>query len=303
MTNDIGFPFQGRIWYWKEASFGGGMSGTTFPISCYVQSVKVGTGDRNKPIRDIGSAQVVELMELAKEPTISIEYNPQVGDTLFADTVNRTSACTLPSFAFLIQANKSMPDSDKTSLYVVGAKPNTIKLAGGKGEPYTLTIDFLAKSVVTTTGHADTAPDPLAGKILTYNLAGSITKSSGHTAYVTNSIDITFNHNLTSYVDIGGDSPEYIVEGGMDITGSIDITLDGGGGVQMNEILNNTAFTLTLNMGTAGAPKVTLPGCEWDSGSLELNVSGEMMIDSIPFTAAPVSCVTDGTCISIVSTV
>jgi len=303
MTNDIGLPFQGRAWYWVESSFGGGMSGTTLPISCYVQSVEVGTGDRHMPIRDIGSAQIVELVELADEPTLSIEYYPQIGDTLMDDAIDRTSCCTLQSMAFLIEANKCMPDNDDTEIYITGAKANSIRISGSKGNPWTVTIDFLCKSMTTATGYGDTAPSPLAGAILTFNLAGSITKSAGHNAFITNSVDITVNQNLTPYIDIGGSNPEYIVEGGMDITGTIDISLDGGGGVHMAEVLANTSFTVTLNMGGAGAPKITMPGCEWDSGTLGLNVSGEAMINSAGFTAAPVSCVTDGVCTGIVSTV
>lgn len=303
MTNDIGFPFQGRAWYWVESSFGGGISGTTLPISCYIQSVKVGSGDRHVPIRDIGSAQAVELMELADEPTLSIEYNPQVGDTLIDDAVDRTSCCTLQSLAFLIEANKCMPDNDDTEIYVVGAKPNTVRISGRRGEPWTVTVDFLCKSIVTVTGYGDTTPDPLSGAILTFNLAGSLTKSAGHTAFITDSVDITINHNLSPYIDIGGSNPEYIVEGGMDISGTVDITLDGGGGVHMSEVLSNTAFQLTLNMGGAGAPQIVIPGCEWDSSTIDLNVSGEAMMDSVPFTSAPISCVTDGVCTDLVGTV
>jgi len=297
MTNDIGLPFQGRAWYWVESSFGGGISGTTLPISCYIQSVRIGSGDRHKPIRDIGTAQVVELMKLADAPTLHIEYNPQIGDTLLDDCVDRTSCCTLQSMAFLLETNKCMPDADDSEFYVTGAKANTVRISGSKDEPWLITVDFLCKSIVTVTGYGDTTPDPLAGAINTFNLVGgSITKSAGHSAYVTNSVDITINQNLTPYYDIGGANPEYIVDGAMDITGTCDITLDGGGGVQMAEVLANTAFTLTVNLGGAGAIQVVIPGCEWDNVEVDANVSGEAMISSVPFTAAPVSCVTDAVC-------
>ena len=298
MTNDIGLPFQGRLWYWVESSFGGGISGTTLPLSCFIQDVRIGSGDRSKPIRDISSAQVVELMELAAEPTLHIEYNPQIGDTMLDDAVDRTSCCTLQSMAFIIETNKCMPANDDTEVYVVGAKANTVRVSGSRGEPWTVTIDYLCKSITTATGYGDTAPDPLTGLICTFNLAGSITKSAGHNAFVTESVDISFNQNLKSYVDIGGSSPEYIVEGGMDITGSCDITLDGGGGVHMAEVLANTAFTLTLNMGASTAPAITIPGCQWDSGEIDKNTSGEAMLESAPFTAAPVSCITDVLCLT-----
>jgi len=297
MTNDIGLPFQGRAWYWVESSFGGGISGTTLPISCYIQSVRIGSGDRHKPIRDIGTAQVVELMKLADAPTLHIEYNPQIGDTLLDDCVDRTSCCTLQSMAFLIETNKCMPTADDSEFYVTGAKANTVRISGSRDEPWLITVDFLCKSIVTATGYGDTAPAPLAGAMNTFNLVGgSITKSAGHNAYITNSVDITINQNLTPYYDIGGANPEYIVDGAMDITGTCDISLDGGGGVQMAEVLANTAFTITLNLGGAGSIQVVIPGCEWDNVEIDASISGEAMISSVPFTAAPVSCVTDAVC-------
>jgi len=301
-TNDIGFPFQGRAWYWVESSFGGGLSGVTLPISCYIQDVRIGSGDRHKPIRDISAAQVKELMELADEPTLHIEYNPQVGDTLVDDAVDRTSCCTLQSMAFLVEANKCMPANDDSEFYIVGAKANTIRISGSKHEPWTVAIDFLCKSVVTTAPTASVAPAPLAGAILTYNLAGSITKTGGVSAFVTNAVDITINQNLTSYIDIGGANPEYIVEGAMDITGTCDITLDGGGSFHFAEVLSNTPFTLALAMDGAGAILVTIPGCEWDSAETDKNVSGEAMIEGAPFTAAPISCVTDTSCVTTIIT-
>ena len=107
MTNDIGFPYQGRAWYWVEATYGGGLSGTTLPISCWINDIRVGSGDRHKKIPNIQSAQSGTFMELADEPTLHIEYNPQIGDTLLDDAVDRTSCCTLQSMCFLLQNNNA----------------------------------------------------------------------------------------------------------------------------------------------------------------------------------------------------
>lgn len=312
-TQNIGYPFQGRIWFWTEATYGGGASGTTAPVSCYIQDVRIGSGDRSIPIRDIGSAQVCELMKQLPEPTLHVEYHPQAGDTLLELAADRTSCCTLRSLAFLVETNKCMPVAEDSQFYFVGCKGNTIRISGSKNTPYTIAIDFLTQSVVTINASTATAlastiaagaPDPLSGAILTFNLAGSIAKSAGVIARITNSIDITINQNLTSYASAGATAPEYLVEGQMDITGSIDISMDDGGAVQLTEIMANTAFTVTATLGAAvGSPIITLPGCEWDNGDIDVNISGEAMISPVPFTAAPVSCVTEGICATIITAV
>ena len=303
-TNDIGFPFQARGWYWIESTFGGGPSGTTLPISCYIQSVKIGTGDKTKPIRDISTAQVVLLMEQVDAPTLSVEYHPQIGDTLLADSVDRTSCCSLQSLSFYFESNKCMPADDSSCFFIEGAKADSVKISGSRDEPWTVTIDFLCKSMVTVAeAGADVAPDPLAGAMLTFNMAGSLAFSAGQGAYVTNSVDISISHNLSPLISIGESTASFIVEGGMDISGSVDITLDGGGGLHMTDVLDVTPFTLTIGMGGAGAPEITIPGCRWDNSVIDLNVSGEAMIESAPFTSAPQSCVTDGACITLMGTV
>jgi hypothetical protein len=304
MTNDIGFPFQGRVWYWVEDSYGVRSvptSTVTLPVSCYIQDARIGSGDRSKPIMDIQAAQVVELMSLVTEPTLHLEYNPQAGDTLFDDVVDRTSCCTLQSLAIMVETNKCMPDGDDSHFYFTGCKANTVSIAGGKGEPYTISIDFLAKSVSTAmvTVPYITAPAPLAGIITTFNLAGSIVYGTGHSAYVTNALNITFNNNLSPYIGIGGTTLAYLVEGAQDVSGSVDITLDGGGGVHFNDVVKNTAFTLTLTTGAAvGSIIITLPGCEWTNSEIDKNVSGEAMIESAPFVCALRSCITNGSCVT-----
>lgn len=304
-NNEIGYPFQATGHYWLEDSYGGGNSGTTYAISCYIQDARIGSGDRSKSIRDIGTADVTELMQLAEEPTLHVEYNPQVGDHLIEHAVELTSCCTNDSFAFAFKSNKCMPDSKNSEFYIVGAKPNTVRISGSKGEPWTVTMDFLCKSVVTVlTATQAVAADTLAGDILTFNLAGSITYAGTivESAYVTNSVDISFAHNLTPYVGLGSSNPDFIVNGARDISGSCDITLDSGGAFHYGDVNANRNFTLTLAMGGAGAPKLTIPGCQWDKSEVDLNVSGEAMIESAPFTSAPQSCVSS--CLTtIVSTV
>ena len=297
-VSDIGHPYQGKAWYWVETSYGGGLSGATLPISKYIQDIKIGTGDKGKDVRSIESAVVIERIEQTDEPTISIEYNPQIGDTLLDDVVDRDSCCILQSLAFEFGANTCGSGDNVTYYYGVGFKPSSVKISAAKNEPYTISIDFEGKSIVTSITAANTGADPsdLAGAICQFNVAGSITKVGGFNptgskvAYITDSIDITIDHQLSGYTDHDSTEKSFLVEGSMDISGSVNITLDGAGGMHFGEVKSLTDFILTINLGGAAAPKITLPGCNWDSSEVNINVSGEAMMESASFTAVPSAC-------------
>lgn len=297
-VSDITHPFQGKAWYWIEDTYGSGESTTTLPISKYVQDIKIGTGDKGKDVRSIFSAIVAERIEQTNEPTISVEYNPQADDTLIDDVIDRNSCCILQSIAFCVGANTCTGSGtdNETYYYAVGCKPSSVRIAGSKNEPYTVTVDFLAKSVATSVDATGEEPTALTGDILQFNVAGSITKTGGFNptgskiAYITNSIDITITHKLTGYTDHDSLTKAYLVEGEMDVSGTVDITLDGGGGMHFGEVQNFTDFIITINMGDAGAPIITLPGCNWDNSEVNINVSGEAMMESAPFTATPSAC-------------
>jgi len=297
-VSDIGHGFQGVAYYWVESSYGDGESGTTLPISKYIQDIKIGTGDKIKSIRSIEAPYIVKLIEQTNEPTLSIEYNPQVGDTLIDDSVDRDSCCVLQSLAFCFGANTctGAGSDDVTYYYAKGFKAGTVRISAAKNEPYTVTIDFEGQSIATSTSATGSEPTALAGDILQFNVAGSITKTGGFNptgskiAYITNSIDITITHQLTGYTDHDSLDKSYLVEGTLDVEGTVDITLDGAGGMHFGEVKNLTDFTITVNMGGAGAPKLTLPGCKWKSSEVPINVSGEAMMESASFTAVPTAC-------------
>jgi hypothetical protein len=297
-------PFQGKIWYWVEDSYGAGESGTTYPVSSYVQSVRIGTGDKGKDLRSIHSATVINRVQQTNEPVISVEYNPQVGDTLIEHVVERSSCCTLKSLAFCVGANTCVNDGDDASwFYVVGTKGSSIKISSSKNEPYTVSVDFEAKSI--TTGEVGSEPSALTGDILQFNVAGSISKAGGHVvdggkiAYITESIDITIDNQLTSYTDHDSLVKSYLIEGTMDVSGTVDISLDNGGALHMGEVLDFENFSITVNMGGTGAPKLTFSSCYWDRSEVDVNVSGEAMMENAPFTHVS----GESTCSGIVGTV
>jgi len=295
--DELGRPFQGTAYYWVESSYGIGESAPTLPISCKIQNIRIDTGDRHKVLKDIGSAVACHLLQQTDEPKVHLEYIPQCDDTLIDDVIDRSSCCTLQSLAMCVGANTCMPDTDDKSYYLIdGMKPSTVRISGSKNTEYLVVIDFEVQSVVTSTAATGTAPAVLTGDYLSFNVAGEITKSGGHVvnvdhiAFITNSIELTFTHKLTGYTDHDSTVKSYIIEGDMDVEGSVDITLDGGGAQHFGEVMANTAFTIQVDMGGVGCPRITLTDCEWKNTSVDINTGGEAMMNSSPFTAKPSSC-------------
>lgn len=299
MTLDkLGQPFQGEAWYWIEDSYAEGESSTTLPISCKVQNVRIDTGDRHKVLKDIGSPLACHLLKQTYEPKVHIEYIPQCDDTMIDDVIDRSSECTLQSIALFVNLNKEEDDSDdQSSYFIIGMKPSTVRITSSKNTEYLIVIDFEAQSV--STEHSSltaTRPSPLTGDYLAFNIAGEITKTGGHIvntdhiAFCTNSVEITVSHKLTGYTDHDSLYKSYLIEGDMDIEGSVDITLDGGGASHIYEVFQNTEFDLQIDLGGVGCPRLTLPDCQWKNASVNVDTGGEGLTNSTPFTCKPSSC-------------
>lgn len=292
----VGEPFKGKAYYWVEATYGGGETAVTLPISCKIQNIRIDTGDRHKVLKDIGSPLACKLLEQTKEPTVHLEYIPQCDDTLIDDVIDRTTCCTLQSLAMEVGANTCLDTDDQSWYYIIGMKPSTVRISASKNTEYLVVIDFEAKSVTTSTASTGTEPTALTGSYLAFNIAGEITKSGGwlvntnHIAFITDAIDITVSHQLTGYTDHDSTTKDYLIEGNMDIEGTVDITLDGGGAQHIGEVFANTDFTLTINLGGSGCPQLVLTACQWKNSSVNIDVSGEAMMTSAPFTCKPTSC-------------
>ncbi len=305
----LGKPFDGIIYYWLENTYGvvTEISLNSLPISCKVQDVRIDSGDRHKSLRDIGSPLVCNLLCQTYEPKLHIEYVPQYDDTMIDDVIDRVgTCCSLQSLSFAIGINKcETSEINKSWFRVTGAKPQTVRITGSKDMEYLVTVDYETQSIVSCLSTAvGTAPSVLTGAYCQFNVAGEIRKTGGlivntdHIAFICNSIDITVNHNLTGHTDHDSSTKAWLVEGAMDIEGSVDITLDGGGALHWGEVLANTAFEIEVDMGLAGAPRITMPACQWKNTSIDKNISSEAMMSSVPFECKPTSC---STIVSVVS--
>ena len=300
---ELGKPFDGIIYYWIEDSYGvvTEISLNSLPISCKVQDVRIDSGDRHKSLRSIESPLVCHFLQQINEPKLHLEYIPQTDDTMIDDTIDRVgTCCTLQSMSFAIGFNTCETGIDSSWFRVKGAKPQTVRITGSKNTEYMVVIDYETQSIVSVgSDEVGSEPAALAGAYCQFNVAGEIRKTGGlvvnvdHIAFITNSIDITVNHNLSGQTDHDALTKSYLVEGAMDVEGSVDITLDGGGAQHYGEVLANTAFTIEVDMANvATAPRITLPACQWKNTSLDKNISGEAMSSSVPFDCKPTSCST-----------
>lgn len=300
---ELGKAFDGVIWYWLESSYGNAtISTATLPISCKVQNVRIDSGDRIRARRSIESPLVCSFAAKINEPKLHVEYIPQVGDTMIDDVIDRIgSCCSLQSFSFAIGFNKCKTGDDTSWFRVKGAKAQTVRVAASKDADYMVVIDYETQSIVSVAEGAATCgtePTALVGAYLQFNVAGEIRKTGGlvvntdHIAFICNSIEFTVTNNLEGHTDHDALVKSFLTEGAMDIEGSVDITLDGGGAKHYAEVLANTAFEIVIDMGLVGAPRITLPACKWKSTSLDKNISSEAMSSSVPFECKPSSCST-----------
>jgi hypothetical protein len=292
MPTDIARPFGKVAWFTPPG-------GTETAIGTYIQNINISTGDKGKDIRGINNATIAGRMAQVNEPSLSIEYNPQCDDELMFYVCNRDNCGHLSELTIEVghtscsDATADPHGANYTYYLCEGCKPSSVRISAAKNEPYTVSIDFLAKSIVTSQTATGDEPSDLTGEILAFNIAGSIAKVGGHVvdtdkiAYITDNIDINIDHQLTPYADHDSVDLSYIVEGTMDVGGSVNITLDGGGGTHFAEVLAFSEFQLTVNMGGVDCPQIVLPGCTWNNATVPFSVGGEAMMSSSPFTCIP----------------
>jgi len=285
---ELGLPFRGSLWYWVESTYGGGASGATLPVSCKVLVARPGINDKHKKLRGIDSPCACSLLEQCTDPVFHLEYIPQSDDTLIDDVVDRDVYGKLQSLYFELGTNWNVETAtDRTFFEMVGCKAKTVRVAASFNTEYVITIDFSVKSATTATSPVGVAPTALAGAYQAFNIAGGITKNDADFAYIVDSIDITFEHNLIDKWDHDSLVKQYCIEGARDIDGTIDISLDEGGGKHWGEIMTQKEFNVVIDLGATGVahPRLTIPGCKWKSGEFEVNISGDLMSTSGPFSS------------------
>jgi hypothetical protein len=239
-------------------------------------------------LRGIDSPCACSLFEQATDIVLHIEYIPQCDDVFLDDIVDRNEYGKLDSLAFCIGANVNVAGgTDKTYFNLLGCKSKTVRVSSSFNNEYMITVDMSVKSGTTATTAIGTAPTSLTGAYLGFNVAGAIRKDGADIAYIVDSIDITFEQNLTDKWDHDSLIKQFCIEGARDFTGTVDVSLDEGGGKHWGEIMQQKEFDLIIDLGGTNCPRLTIPNCKWKSGEFDINLSNEPMMDSAPFTSHP----------------
>ena len=286
----LGYPFQGKIWYYVENSYGSGPTSTAYPISIKVLDARIGLGDKHKPLRGIDEPEADVLLEQCNDFTFHLEYIPQCGDTLLANAEQRSEdkQCDLSSLCFFLEVNSCVNSTDKTYYIIKGAKLKSVGISASHNTEYVFSMDFSVKESEITDSSSVTADEPtdLSGVLCAFNIAGSITDGDNNPlAYIVDSIDVTIDEGLKDYWDHDSIDKQYAIAGEKDITGSVDITLDEGGGNHLQDVIDQTEFSIKIALGGSGCPLITLSGCKWKSSEIDKNNAGDIMKESAPFTA------------------
>ena len=336
-TQEIGRPFQGSIDWFPENGYGTGLiktqnagdtgarsvtsissNGTNIfvqaarSVSSLVEVARMDTGDVNKYYRGIDSVYISKGTTSNIDYTFHLEYIPMAASTgiltqnlTFPDTLldlltDRMSSGTVHSLCFIVGANTSM--STKSYYKLTGCKCKNVEISGSEGEAWKVSADFSVADIATSATHPGSAatdghkPD---GYPLTFNVGGDITDGTNSFAYVTKSFSVTINHNLQDLWTIGSQSKTNCIEGAMDITGTMDISLDDGGAVHFQDVLDSeTETTVQIDLGDsnlggyAWVPRLSLTNVQFDSSSIDVSPGSEGMMESAPFTARQISVTT-----------
>lgn len=283
---DLGYPFQGDIWYWVESTYAGGVSGATFAISDAVQNVRIDTGEINKALKSISEPTVIDFSKTLVDPTLHIEWVLQpTTHSLATLCTGRINDCDLESMCFEIATN--LCRSTSTYYLLEGCKCKSITVSASQGENYMVSADFSVATITVSDTKTGVKPSAIGTDYAAFNVGGSITWNGVTGAYVTKSLSVTVNNNISDLYNVGDYEKVGAIPGAKDVTGTCDISLDGGGGTHFSEVIGGTDITsveFNTGIGTSSDGKLTLVEGRFDSTSVALDVGGEAMMTSVPFT-------------------
>ena len=313
---DVTRPFQNKLWYYDEATFGtcpvSIAAGTARPISCEWRVARMSAGDKHAVNYGASTPAPTTLWEQVDDYRFHLEYVPQCDDTLLSDCINRQTDAydwTCHSFSFMLGLNTHHQSvaagGDQSWFEICGAKADTIRLSSSRNNKWVVAIDFLVVDILTdgdasfitsfvTNGLTDLLaeePAALTGAYLGFNVAGRILKGAASFAYIVDSADITIEHNLNADgFDHDSKARQYAVEGRWAGSGSIDMSLDEGGGVHWYQVMNREEFSVTVSLGAVGCPEIILPSCQWVNPEISVEVEDSQLMRSASFNSCPSFC-------------
>jgi len=286
MTEWIGYPLSGVCYFEVEATYGAGFSGSQSRFSDSVIDARIETGDINMELRSISEPSLVGFQKAMVDPTLHIEYiyQPHAGVSAVTYFYTR-SGCDLDSMA--IEIGASTCSAESTYYYLTGCKAKSFTVSGTKGDAYKISVDFSVASLGIYGTAQGSDPGAIGTDYAMFSEAGSITWAGVTGAYITESFEFTVDNNLSEYYDVGSTEKVQAIPGARDITGSCDISMDGGGETHFDEVLAATDITsvkLDTGLATGAYGEFELENGRFDSTNIDLNTSSEGLMSSVPFT-------------------
>jgi hypothetical protein len=278
----VGYPLQGSIYYQVESDYGDGMqAGASVAISDAIENVRLESGEINMELRTISSPTIAAFAKANEDYSLHLEFVLQeaVSTSLVSWCVNRDS-CDIGSLAFMYGVNTTCGDASWYNIR--GAKCRSLTISADRGDFYKVTADFSVASVDIAATSTGTAPDALGTDFAAFNVAGGITWSGVTGAYVTDSFTITVDNDLEDLYDVGSPNKRAAIPKQKKITGSCDISLDGGGGTHFSEVVGGTDITsLAFDTGVSGT--ITLTNGRFNNTQVNQDTTGGIL-NSVPFT-------------------
>jgi len=307
-------PFQGYVLYSVETSYSTPPSKGTAYVSDVILDAKISTGDMQKPIWGISQPSLYTYISQPSDYTLHLEWVSQATTKSLATAcINRWGGLLggaisgdLPSLEFMICNNSKATGGTaaKTYVKVKGAKNKSITYTAKRGEAIIWSADFSVASVITSTtlpvGYSLKKYQSLASLnstrskhkgLAVFNNAGSITKTGGTSALITDSLTFTLNNGLTDLWNCTNKWKRNSKTGKQEITGSCDWSFEDGGKVALDEVIANTILTtIRIDTGMPGRyASFTLNQCRWKNTDLDINLENNAMITPVPFQAQSIT--------------
>ena len=320
LSRGISVPYSGRVYAKTENYYGiENASSPGYTISGCIINAKIDTGTCYEPKWCIGSGSAASLyryMSTPSDPTFHLEwiYDSACTFSLASYCINRIDRSSIGRVTLGIgnltpltfEMSTNMYDSvvsHRSQFKLLGCKCKSITLSGKRGDEWIYSADFSVKRVTSAASVSTSswAPQGLnrspnyclfntAGSVFTHVVSATYPGSwSSASAFITDNISVTIDHSLQDLWTSNSPWKVEAIPGALKVTGSSDVSIDEGGGAVFANIQGRlSACSLQIQMQSAATCKrfLSLRGVKYDSFSVELNTSGNVMMTSKPFNAS-----------------
>lgn len=172
------------------------------------------------------------------------------------------------------------PDLARHHVYTA-CKPNTLRLTGAANTLTQATMEIWAAKLNTTAPTANEGSLPTA---LPYHGRDSYVKLGATTLNEVRAWNIEVRNNLERIPALGSDEIRFARMRNLEVTGELTATFETTS--RLNELLNNTEFTLEIGLGKDSGStvrKATITGCKWREHPIPSRKTDLIML-RLPFT-------------------